>query len=296
MIERERSPGRLAQTACILEATARKPGNVHRFKDFHDLDYLDFILAASAIVEPLDRARIDGVGAAVLGAVEASRRLVATNANLGIILLLAPLAAVSPNEPLSKGLPRVLAALTVEDARLVYQAIRAANPGGLGRADEQDVADEPTITLLEAMTLAADRDLIARQYANGFDQVLNEGPPALRRRLDRGQALEAAIVGMFLELLAAHPDSLIARKNGEPLAREASRRAGDVLARGWPDDASASKALEELDAWLRGDGHRRNPGATADLTAAVLFVALRDGTIRLPRPPGPRAWAGESGS
>jgi triphosphoribosyl-dephospho-CoA synthetase len=28
---------------------------------------------------------------------------------------------------------------------------------------------------------------------------------------------------------------------------------------------------------LRADGHRRNPGATADLIAAALFVALREG-------------------
>ena len=32
--------------ACVLEATARKPGNVHRFQDFEDLTYLDFLLSA----------------------------------------------------------------------------------------------------------------------------------------------------------------------------------------------------------------------------------------------------------
>ena len=33
------SPGRLAQIACLLEVTARKPGNVHRFRDFEDLHF-----------------------------------------------------------------------------------------------------------------------------------------------------------------------------------------------------------------------------------------------------------------
>ena len=74
--------------------TARKPGNVHRFADLPGLHFVDFLLSAAAIADPLDRAVSEGVGAAVLGAVEATRRLVSTNTNLGIVLLLAPLAAV----------------------------------------------------------------------------------------------------------------------------------------------------------------------------------------------------------
>jgi len=285
------SPGKLAQVACILEATARKPGNVHRFRDFDDLDYLDFILSAAAVADPLDRARTEGVGAAVLAAVEATRRVVATNSNLGMILLLGPLAAVPAEESLGEGMVRVLEATTIGDARKVYRAIRLADPGGLGEAAEQDVRDEPTITLRDAMVLAADRDLIARQYADGFAEVLREGLPALRRWLDEGRPLETAIIGAFLDLLSRHPDSLIARKAGSERAVEASRRAGEVLAAGWPDDDAGRAAFCDLDAMLRSDGHRLNPGATADLTAAVLFAALRDGTIELPRPVGPLGWS-----
>ena len=285
------SPGMMAQAACLLEASARKPGNVHRFADFGDLDYLDFLLAAAAVAGPLDRAATDGVGVAVLGAVEATRKLVATNANLGMILLLAPMTAVHDDETLADGLPRVLAATTIEDARLVYRAIRLANPGGLGRSDEQDVADEPTVTLLDAMRLAADRDAVARQYANGYREVLDQGLPMLRRRLDEGRPLETAIVGAYLQLLAVHPDTLIARKLGREAAVEASARARDVLAAGWPDEERSIAEFKGLDQWLRQDGHRRNPGATADLTAAVLFAALRDGTIRLPRASGTPFWA-----
>ncbi len=70
----------------------------------------------------------------------------------------------------------------VEDAREVYAAIRLAAPGGLGRAVEQDVADEPTVTLLEVMRLAADRDDIAREYATGFEMHLRPSAcPALQR-------------------------------------------------------------------------------------------------------------------
>ncbi len=51
-------------------------------------------------------------------------------------------------------------------------------PGGLGQAADQDVAEEPTLTLREVMALAADRDLIARQIAYGFREILEVGVPA----------------------------------------------------------------------------------------------------------------------
>ena len=38
-------PGTLAAVACVLEASARKPGNVHRFADFDDATYVDFMLS-----------------------------------------------------------------------------------------------------------------------------------------------------------------------------------------------------------------------------------------------------------
>ena len=139
------------------------------------------------------------------------------------------------------------------------------------------------------MVLAADRDLIARQYADGFAVVLDEGLPALRRRLDEGRPLETAIIGAFLDLLSRRPDSLIVRKAGAERAAEASRRAGEVLAAGWPDSRGRPLAARRSRRHAPGDGHRFNPGATADLTAAVLFAALRDGTIELPRPTGPSA-------
>jgi hypothetical protein len=42
------------------------------------------------------------------------------------------------------------------------------------------------------------------------------------------------------------------------------------------------KLLAELDAWLRAEGNGRNPGTSADLVTACLFVALREGRITLP--------------
>jgi triphosphoribosyl-dephospho-CoA synthase len=85
-----------------------------------------------------------------------------------------------------------------------------------------------------------------------------------------------------LHLLANHPDSLIARKLGRAVAEEAARRARTVLGAGWPHEPAARTALADLDDWLRADDHRRNPGTTADLVTACLFVALREGIMTVP--------------
>jgi triphosphoribosyl-dephospho-CoA synthase len=224
------------------------------------------------------------VGQTILEGVRATRQVARTNTNLGILLLLAPLAAVPGGVPLRDGLRRVLDGLSVEDARAAYEAIRLANPSGLGRVAEQDVADEPTQTLRQVMALAADRDLIALQYVNGFVQVFEEGVPALRQALGAGATLEGAIIACQLKLLADHPDSLIVRKRSPDEATEVSRRARRVLASGWETGQGAWQVVEEFDAWLREEGHTRNPGTTADLVAASLFVALVLGELNLRRP------------
>jgi triphosphoribosyl-dephospho-CoA synthase len=265
--------------ACLLEVTAKKPGNVHRDADLPGLCFSDFLLSAAAIAGPLDEARALGVGAVVLAAIEATRRVVSTNTNLGMVLLLAPLAAVPDGVELTGGVEKVLAETTVDDARLVYRAIRLAQPGGMGRVAEQDLSALPTVTLREAMSLAADRDLIARQYSNGFREVLDEGLPALRESLGNGQPLETAIVSVFLQLLSRHPDSLISRKHGPGASLEVSRRAAAVIATGWPEREEARRLCDEFDSWLRGPEHRYNPGTTADLVTAVIYAGLKDQSI-----------------
>jgi triphosphoribosyl-dephospho-CoA synthase len=168
----------------------------------------------------------------------------------------------------------VLARLDLADSHAVYQAIALTQPGGLGRVDRGDVTTGPTGTLREMMALAAGHDAIAAEYAQGFPRVLQVGVPSLRRWQAHGPA--TAVVATQLELLTRCPDSLIARKCGAPLADEASQRASEVLAAGWPHTPTGQVALAEFDRWLRADGHRRNPGTTADLVGASLFAFFRD--------------------
>ena len=270
--------GVCAAKACVWEATARKPGNVHRFADFDDLSHTDFMLAASVLAPELDRASSRPLGETILAGVEASSRVCRSNANLGIVLLLAPLAAL-PDERFPVGLTELLADTTEEDARLTYRAIRLAMPGGLGEVEEADVADEPTVTLVETMRLAADRDSIARQYVEGFAELFEFGVPALLDGVKKYDALESAIVHCHLAWLARCPDSLIARKFGPDVAYEVSRRAGDILRTDRIELDREPSSLREFDRWLRNRENRYNRGTTADLAAATLFCALRLGHL-----------------
>ena len=276
------SIGQCATLACLLEATAPKAGNVHRGADFHDLTFTDFAVAAVALAPAMERATSTGVGRAVLSAIEATRGLVRTNVNLGIALLLAPLAAVPRSEDLAAGVKKVLASLSHEDCQLVYQAIRLARPGGLGEVEDMDVTGEPPPNLLDAMRASEKRDLVARQYTTDFDLVLNDALPRLVRGRTRGWSLTTSILHTHVELLASHSDSLIVRKCGEEAASRVTTMAQRVLDAGDPEDDNYQAAMSDFDFWLRSDGNRRNPGTTADLIAAALFAGLRDELITPP--------------
>src|SRR5437867_13237645 len=81
-----------AQLACLLEASAPKPGNVSPGRAFHDLRYEDFLAGAAAIGAPLAAAGPQPLGVTIRTAIEATARWTRSNTNLGIVLLLAPIA------------------------------------------------------------------------------------------------------------------------------------------------------------------------------------------------------------
>jgi triphosphoribosyl-dephospho-CoA synthase len=281
--------GAVAQLACLLEVAARKPGNVSPGVGFGDTTYDDYLASAAAIGHPLGSAGSRSLGRTILLAVESTRRWTTANTNLGIVLLLAPLAraaalcchdpgaAIIPADALRASLAAVLAETTVDDARDAYAAIRLASPAGLGSSDEQDIADEPTVTLTAAMRLAADRDGVASEYATDFHTTFELGVVSLRAARRAGLDWNDAVVETYLTLLAACPDSHIARRADHVRADEVSRRARDVLDAGGVRSDQGRAAIARLDAGLRDPHNLLNPGTTADLTAAALFVTLLAG-------------------
>jgi triphosphoribosyl-dephospho-CoA synthase len=271
---------RAAQLACVLEASAEKPGNVTPTHDFDDTTYEDMLRSGIALGAELDRAAERSVGETVRAAVRASRDAAGANTNLGIALLLAPLArAALAGGELRERLGEVLRGLTVDDARAAYEAIRMAAPGGLDEPVEHDVRDEPHVSLREAMAAAAQRDTIASEYVTDYEVTFERGLPALADALGDGLRARDATVELALRLLAAVPDTLIARKRGPEAAARVTTGAREVLGAGGVRSAGGRAALAGFDASLRRDGNALNPGTTADLVSAVLFVALMEGVL-----------------
>ena len=289
------SIGRIATLACVLEVTAPKPGNVHRGADFEDVTFSDFLVSAIAIGEVFDRPGLS-FGQYVLQAVQQTETFVGTNTNLGIVLLLSPLIAAARlgaergQKQLSSDLvAECLRAATPADGRDVFEAIALAKPGGLGTVSMFDVnANQGDVDLMTAMELAADRDSIAKQYTSGLADVFGIGQRLLAQGRSLFEDLNSAIVFCHVAWMAHQPDSLIQRKLGLPVAQQAQRMAQKTIdllqgkqdKQARLDDTSVElfwRSAADLDFWLRSDGHQRNPGTTADLIAATLFVAIYNG-------------------
>jgi triphosphoribosyl-dephospho-CoA synthase len=273
---------RAAQLACVLEASAEKPGNITPTHDFDDTSHEDMLRSGIALGAEFGRAGERGVGETVLAAVRASRGAAGANTNLGIALLLAPLARAvlgTSDGLLRERLGEVLGALTVGDARNAYAAIRLAGAGGLDETVEHDVREEPRVTLREAMAAAAHRDTIASEYVTDHAVTFELGLPALTDALDDGLRPREAIVELALRILATVPDTLIARKRGADAAGRVAAGARQVLAAGGVRSAQGRSALAGFDASLRREGNALNPGTTADLVTAVLFVAALEGVL-----------------
>ena len=209
--------------------------------------------------------------------------MVTTNTNLGLVLLMTPLAKVDCTEGLNSGANRVLSNLTSQDAAEVYKAIGFANPGGMGKVETHDVASSPPGSLVEAMVLASDRDLIAKQYTSGFAD-LERLCDYLLAVHQGGLGIMESIVHAHIWQMAEHADSLIARKCGQATSDKSATLAAKVLASGGPREEDYEIALGDLDFWLRSDGHKRNPGTTADMIGAALFWLLRTGKLMPPFP------------
>lgn len=274
------SPADAVRWACLLEATAPKAGNVYPGKPFEDLTYQDFVAAAEIASEHLGQTSLS-MSRRMLETVQQTVSTVGTNVNLGIVLLLGPLVAADENRieslaagdgPLewSRSIQSATRDLDQRDGQRLYQMIQVAEAGGLGTAKSMDVRDRNgPIDIIKAMALADSYDRIARQYTSGFADLLENVVPIVRESIvQRGDVLSGISVA-HLQLLRGEPDSLIGRKNGPEVANEVQRRAREV-------DLESAESIAHFDQTLRSHDHALNPGTTADLIAAALYLLLRE--------------------
>lgn len=286
------SIGEAAGLACLLEASAPKTGNVHRGADFEDCTLYDFLASAASVQSVFNDAESLTVGHLVQRSIQLTRQTVGTNTNLGIVLLLAPLAKIDFDQPdpfpdtsadIKQAVQKVLNHLTLADRDEVIDAIRLAKPGGLGKVKDSDIHDpsllKSDMPLVKIMRLGREHDSIARQYSDGFVDVIDIVLPAILDSLHACPALPDAIVFAQLKVMAAIPDSLIQRKCGPETSTRCSEIARAILENHAANSPGFHAAVADFDFFLRSEGHRRNPGTTADLLAAGIFLALRTGQI-----------------
>ena len=259
--------------ACIEELSAVKPGNVHMFADGHGMVVQDFIKSADASSQVIATPFLS-VGERILNAVKATWDAVVCNTNLGIVLLAAPMmqAAYSKDGLSQDNLQAVLRNLTVDDAVKAYQAISLATPAGLGEVQQYDVRQTPQITLLEAMQAAADRDLIAQQYANGYQEIFNFGVTTYQHYLAKWEQSAWAVTAIYLAFLAEFEDSHIVRKYGGIVAKEIQQEAKNhfqtFTSQENPKLYQATLLVWDADLKKRGI----NPGTSADLTVTTILA------------------------
>ncbi|MGR9105409.1 MAG: triphosphoribosyl-dephospho-CoA synthase [Gammaproteobacteria bacterium] len=275
--------------ACECEIRAFKPGNVSVHSEGHGMCVADFRLSAAVSAAPLVDASLS-LGRKIHDALENTARSVGKNTNLGIVLLCAPLLEAVQRRPVGRLRDRlrgVLAGTTVEDAEWVYRGIRIAKPGGLGESEEEDVGSNPTVSLGEAMRIAADRDRIAFQYVSAYRDVFETAKKRYYTALGQWGDEVWAAVAVFAGILARIPDSHIERKYGKRYTGMVTMRMASLNER-----LSVSDNPEQLLDHLRtmDDEFKNagiNPGTTADLTVATLLAVrlerlLEDGLAGSP--------------
>jgi len=297
------------ELACLLEVSATpKPGNVHRFQDFAEIRYEDFLASSVSLGVWLEELAMKGLllkddkitwkqvelGRTIKEAVKQSNFFhQRSNTNLGIILLLCPLSVaagltiseeetICDLELLQKNILKVMKQTTVEDSIFVSEAIAIVSPGGLGKVEQYDVTNSTledelrsdSVNLLNLMDICQERDSICFELALGYPITIKTGLASLKWSLAVRNDINLAIIDAYLAILSKYPDTLVKRKFGQEIARRLSKRATEIINVGGALTIEGRRELEDFDIELREADEKINPGTTADIIASTIFVYL----------------------
>ena len=276
---------RCAVLSMILEVSGTpKPGNIDRDHDYVGTKYEDFLASAVGVYPVMEKACNEGgIGSLIL---EASGESVlwqgGGNTHFGAYILLFPLikaAMRGPVDLLRDNAIEIVKETTIEDAVDFYRAfsmvdVRMKDKEGLASGEKElDVGSESSleelsrrgITMYDIMQISAKNDLVAREWIEGFRRTFIAAEKIAGRR--KAGTMNDAIVLSYLELLAEEPDTFIAKKYDLEKAVYVQGLAVDALER--------RMTLRELSHRLYVE--KINPGSTADIVIAGLFVALLNG-------------------
>jgi len=297
------------ELALLLEASAHKPGNVSVVTNFEKTRYEHFLASAVATSSSFEAAaergiavsedRIDvsdvGVGQFIKNCVsDINAWQHGGNTLLGTVILLSPMAVAAGMTMLKerfdvpalrKNLKLVVESTTTKDAVDVYEAIRIANPSGLGKAPDLDINDptateriiDQKISLFEVFKIAEKYDTICSEWTKNYPVTFDLAYPSLTNRLRNSPDPGLGIVQTFLQVLAEVPDTFIARKTSIEKARQISLKAREVVELGGVETSSGRKSLDKLDGELKESSNLLNPGTTADIIGAALALCTLAG-------------------
>lgn len=296
------------ELAVLFEASAHKPGNVSVFSNFENTRYEHFLASAVAAAPFFERAAKRGAAVAEGKLGKAEIRLgrlirdcvtdVAAwqhggNTLLGTIILLSPIAVAAGMtsaedfevRKLRKSLKVVVESTTPMDTVDLYEAIRIASPGGLGKRPDLDVNDSSSeakilkgnVSLFQVFKIAEKYDTICSEWVNNYPVTFDIAYSSLVKKLDGKTSLNEAIIHTFLEVLVKVPDTFIARKVGFERSKKVSAYARKVLDLGGLKTESGRRNLDKFDRQLRRSNNLLNPGTTADIIGAALSLCVLSG-------------------
>ena len=278
---------KIAQIASALEVSGYpKPGNVHRTRDYDDMEFEDFIISGIVIGDTIREACSDvdvenpKLGKYILQAVAETDRWIKNNTNLGIVMMTTPIAvaaSISDSfDDIRENIKLLMSNTSVDDACDLYDAINIADAGGMGDQEEYDVASDNAKqelrdnnqTMYDVLKISAPWDMLAREMTSDMPAVFEIGYPTYHELKDSKTKNEACLL-TFLTILSHVPDTLISRKYGDDEALKISLMTRDLLKMRDSDDFI--DRVSEFDDYLYKNKY--NPGTTADLTAASIFVS-----------------------
>ncbi len=277
---------RCAQLAMLLEVSATpKPGNIDRDHNYTDTHFEHFLASAVGVYPVLEKAARSksGIGALIREAVvESTQWQKGGNTHFGAFILLIPLviaAGKCENKTCLKAhVQKVVKETTVEDAIEFYRAfseskvkVKPVDDLALGDAASLDKIRAQGLTLFNMMEISSGYDMIANEWVNNFQKTF-ECAGSIRNKL-KNHGINDAVVLTFMQLLSSNKDTFIETKFDSKTAEQVSMRAREILQKGDIDDIRDE--IHSFDDELLKEG--TNPGSTADIIIAGLFVALFEG-------------------
>ena len=264
---------------CDTEIKSLKPGNVHKYSEGHGMNLKDFLKSSLIISKCLTKNNLD-LGKKILISVNEIQNKIKKNTNLGIILMLSPIATIVQEEgiiskeELLKKIKSLIKKQNIKNSIPIFKAISLTSPGGLGFSKKYDVNELPNTNLYKAMEFAKKKDLIARQYCNGFEDIYKIGIPAYKNFYNKWGKVDWALTGVYLTFLKKFNDSHIVRNKGNKIATSIKKEAKKYyfFLKNNKSLTKIKKKLLVFDKKLKSNGI--NPGTTADLTVATLLLEI----------------------